>query len=75
MLGTVLAFLLFSANFDVQSLEVTDSVDDEQRTALLEDELQALYYSNTTDPDVIEELEEQLSDLYNGEDGEEGRRI
>ena len=73
MLGTPLVFLLLSANLNVQSLEVTDSVEAEHRISLLEDELQSLYNSNTTHPDVIEELEEQLSNLYNGEDVEEGR--
>ena len=73
MLGTVLVFLLLSENLNAKFIEEADSVEAARRISLLEDELQSLYDRNSTHSDIIAELEGNLSNLYNGEDMEEGR--
>ena len=58
MVGTVLVFLLVSGTLNAQPVEVADSI------RVLEDELEILY-DRAADNPGIEEMEAQLSDLYN----------
>ena len=67
MFGTVLVFLLLSANLNAQPTEVDNSVEEREIAAeitLLELELQSMYDRNADSEDV-QKVENRLSDLYN----------
>ena len=71
MFGTVLLFLLLSANLNAQPAEVDSSVEEREMSdriqTLLELEAQSLYDRNTDVEDTLE-IENQLSNLYNREE-------
>ena len=70
MFGTVLVFLLLSANLNAQPTEVENSEVAQKvagRIEFLEMELQSMYDRNADSEDILE-AENQLSTLYNEEE-------